>query len=104
VLTPTNTSVSGTVIFNQPSPQSGVTVLVNLIGFESQSTHAIHIHTNGNIQSSNGDATGGHFNPYNVNHSCQGDFMQRHVGDFGINLRSDNQGVVKAIFTNKLMT
>ncbi|NXU51289.1 SODE dismutase, partial [Turnix velox] len=70
--------VTGQVLFKQYSSNGRLEAIFNLDGFpldNNQSGRAIHIHELGDL--SNGcDATGGHYNPFSVNHP-------RHPGDFG---------------------
>uniref|UniRef100_A0A8C0G859 Superoxide dismutase [Cu-Zn] n=1 Tax=Chelonoidis abingdonii TaxID=106734 RepID=A0A8C0G859_CHEAB len=70
--------VTGQVLFRQSYPNGKLEALFDLNGFPSgsnQSGRAIHIHKLGDLSNSC-DSTGGHYNPFNVNHP-------RHPGDFG---------------------
>ncbi|XP_076004057.1 extracellular superoxide dismutase [Cu-Zn]-like [Genypterus blacodes] len=70
--------VYGHVLFKQEGPFAKVKVLLRLIGFPSEDSpqnRAVHIHQYGDL-SQGCAATGGHYNPFNVNHP-------HHVGDFG---------------------
>lgn len=70
-------------------PQTlGVYVNVTLMGMTPSATVAVHIHEAGDMASTDGTATLGHFNPFSANHSCTG---QRHVGDLG-NVVIDSSG------------
>ncbi|XP_005485028.1 extracellular superoxide dismutase [Cu-Zn] [Zonotrichia albicollis] len=70
--------VTGQVLFRQSYSYGRLEALFYLDGFpldNNQSSRAIHIHELGDL--SNGcDSTGGHYNPFRVNHP-------RHPGDFG---------------------
>ncbi|XP_013036364.3 extracellular superoxide dismutase [Cu-Zn] [Anser cygnoides] len=70
--------VTGQVLFRQHYSQGRLEAIFHLDGFpldDTQSGRAIHIHELGDL--SNGcDSTGGHYNPFSVNHP-------RHPGDFG---------------------
>ncbi|NXS91975.1 SODE dismutase, partial [Jacana jacana] len=70
--------VTGQVLFRQHYSQGRLEALFHLDGFpldNNQSGRAIHIHELGDL-SRGCDATGGHYNPFGVNHP-------RHPGDFG---------------------
>ena len=71
------------------------TVLVeaDVFGLPPNSTFGFHIHQYGNLSSSDCSATGGHFNPYNQNHSCPLS-PARHMGDMG-NMESGSTGVAE---------
>ncbi|NXC14198.1 SODE dismutase, partial [Corythaeola cristata] len=70
--------VTGQVLFRQNYTYGRLEAVFHLDGFpldDNQSGRAIHIHELGDL--SNGcDSTGGHYNPFSVNHP-------RHPGDFG---------------------
>ena len=89
VLTPTEGSeVRGTVTFTQQ--KDGVQIEAHVWGLKPNAKHGFHIHEFGDISSSDGKSTGGHFNPDGHDHSGPGKTM-RHVGDLG-NLESDGNG------------
>lgn len=70
--------VYGHVLFKQDHPQEKVKVLLRFSGFPrdgSPEPRAVHIHQYGDL-SRGCDSTGGHYNPYGVNHP-------NHPGDFG---------------------
>lgn len=70
--------VTGQVLFRQHYPQGRLEAIFHLEGFplnDDQPGRAIHIHELGDL-SSGCDSTGGHYNPFRVNHP-------RHPGDFG---------------------
>ncbi|KAG9479662.1 hypothetical protein GDO78_011603 [Eleutherodactylus coqui] len=70
--------ITGLVLFRQSYPNGKLEAYFMIQGFPqncNQSGRAIHIHTFGDL--SNGcDSTGGHYNPFSVNHP-------NHPGDFG---------------------
>ncbi|XP_073430781.1 extracellular superoxide dismutase [Cu-Zn]-like [Dendrobates tinctorius] len=70
--------ITGQVLFRQLYPNGKLEAHFNVEGFplnHSESTRAVHIHNFGDL--SNGcDSTGGHYNPFSVNHP-------QHPGDFG---------------------
>lgn len=69
--------VYGHVLFKQEYPEGKLNVLLRLNGFltEGDQPNAAHIHQYGDL-SRGCDSTGGHYNPYGVNHP-------NHPGDFG---------------------
>lgn len=70
--------VYGQVLFKQDYPQGTLKVLIRFHGLHSEGgpqPRAIHIHQFGDL-SRGCDSTGGHYNPYGVNHP-------NHPGDFG---------------------
>ncbi|KAM3622845.1 uncharacterized protein V6R79_003872 [Siganus canaliculatus] len=70
--------VYGQVLFKQDYPQGTLKVLIRFRGFPTEGgpqPRAIHIHQFGDL-SRGCDSTGGHYNPYGVNHP-------NHPGDFG---------------------
>lgn len=76
-LAPGMPSVYGQVLFKQSGPQEKLTVMFRLHGLPQSATHsrAIHIHQYGDL-SEGCTSTGGHYNPFGVNHP-------NHPGDFG---------------------
>uniref|UniRef100_A0A3Q3WAF1 Superoxide dismutase [Cu-Zn] n=1 Tax=Mola mola TaxID=94237 RepID=A0A3Q3WAF1_MOLML len=70
--------VYGHVLFKQEYPQGKLRVLVRFSGFptdDDPKPRAVHIHQYGDLRLGC-DSTGGHYNPYVVNHPG-------HPGDFG---------------------
>uniref|UniRef100_A0A8D0H944 Superoxide dismutase [Cu-Zn] n=1 Tax=Sphenodon punctatus TaxID=8508 RepID=A0A8D0H944_SPHPU len=70
--------VTGKVLFKQAYPDGKLEAVFYLDGFPPDSNltgRAIHIHKLGDL-SDGCDSTGGHYNPFNVDHP-------RHPGDFG---------------------
>lgn len=90
---------SGYIEFEQKTPTDLLTMNINLSGFKSYSTHAIHIHEFGDF-SDGCKSLGGHFNPTNKRHSHS---ELGHAGDLFNNFVTDNNGQFIATFkTNKL--
>jgi Cu-Zn family superoxide dismutase len=93
------TTIKGTVKFEEV-PDDLVSVIVNLTGFEPNTTHGFHIHESGDL--TNGcDSMCAHFNPYNKTHGGREDDI-RHVGDLG-NITADSEGNVHIEFTDHLI-
>ncbi|XP_026555414.1 extracellular superoxide dismutase [Cu-Zn] [Pseudonaja textilis] len=70
--------VTGLVLFKQFYAYGKLEVVFSLAGFPMESDtspRAIHVHENGDL-SDGCDSTGGHYNPWKVNHP-------QHPGDFG---------------------
>ncbi|KAI0322351.1 superoxide dismutase [Amylostereum chailletii] len=87
-----DSSVSGTVIFEQSSKSGPVTIRGELTGLDPSAKRGFHIHALGDM--SNGcTSAGAHFNPFHKTHGAPTDKV-RHVGDLG-NIISDANGVVK---------
>ncbi|NXU13525.1 SODE dismutase, partial [Pardalotus punctatus] len=89
--------VTGQVLFRQCYSYGRLEAIFYLDGFlldNNQSSRAIHIHELGDL--SNGcDSTGGHYNPFRVNHP-------RHPGDFGNFL--PKEGKIRKYKTNLFAT
>ncbi|NXW15695.1 SODE dismutase, partial [Circaetus pectoralis] len=89
--------VTGQVLFRQHYSHGRLEAIFYLDGFpldNNQSGRAIHIHELGDL--SNGcDSTGGHYNPFGVNHP-------RHPGDFGNFFPKD--GKIRKYKTNLFAT
>lgn len=95
--------ISGSIKFHQCSKQSNVVCYIDLYGFKPNSTFACHIHEFGNISSCK--TCGGHYNPYNKLHgNFKDDGCNRHAGDIINNVMSDNNGVVKVVFEDSLIS
>ncbi|XP_014845024.1 PREDICTED: extracellular superoxide dismutase [Cu-Zn] [Poecilia mexicana] len=70
--------VYGQVLFKQEQSEGKLQVLLRLNGFPAEDApepRAVHIHQYGDL-SRGCDSTGGHYNPFSVNHP-------KHPGDFG---------------------
>ncbi|KAL0479156.1 Cu-Zn superoxide dismutase [Acrasis kona] len=93
VLNPTvNSTVKGSVYFRRIGGDANVQVSGQLTGLAPNTTHAFHVHEFGDLSSSDGLSTGGHYNPYGTVHGLP-ETIPRHIGDFG-NLKADLTGTV----------
>jgi len=92
-------TVSGRVAFVQTGAGE-VTVTIALEGFEPGSTHAIHVHENGDCSAPDGTSAGGHYNPGGHQHGLP-ESSPRHAGDMG-NITAGDDGRVQTTktFTN----
>ncbi|KAJ3296855.1 hypothetical protein HK104_001097 [Borealophlyctis nickersoniae] len=99
------TNISGSQIagnaFFTDLADGQVEIHLFLAGFQPNATHAMHIHTFGNMSSVDGTATVGHFNPLNKTHGCNG--TERHAGDLG-NIQADGKGRVHATIRTPLIS
>jgi len=92
VLTATaGNKVSGVITFMKTA--EGTLIEAEISGLEPNSKHGFHIHQYGDISSSDGKSTGGHYNPAGHDHSGP-DSEMRHIGDLG-NLKANDKGVAK---------
>jgi Cu-Zn family superoxide dismutase len=100
VLTPTKGSkVSGKVTFTAKGDAIEITgVIMGL----TPGKHGFHVHEFGDISSSDGLATGGHFNPDKEKHGGPED-KERHAGDLG-NIVADEDGKATLKMTDRLIT
>ena len=88
VLSPTEgNSVKGVVEFTQTD--EGVRIIAGISNL-TPGEHGFHIHEWGDLRSTDGTATGGHFNPEGHDHGLP-EKSERHAGDLG-NLQADAQG------------
>lgn len=88
VVSPTeNSTVSGAVHFSKVA--DGVLVQGEFAGL-SEGKHGFHIHQYGDCTASDGTSAGGHFNPFEKQHSSP-DAEDRHMGDMG-NITADVSG------------
>jgi len=93
-----DSSVKGTVTFEQESFHGPVTVNGHITGLDPSSARGFHVHelgdaTNGCLSS------GSHFNPFGKNHGGPSS-SERHVGDLG-NIKSDESGVAEFTITDR---
>lgn len=112
VFSPTATnSAAGTVIFRPifRSYQSGrnrclVRIVGNLNGL-SEGLHGFHIHSYGDLRSTDGTSTGGHFSNPQMKPTAHGlpNDRVRHWGDFG-SATADSQGVVAYRRTDRVVS
>ncbi|KAF5337591.1 hypothetical protein D9611_014799 [Ephemerocybe angulata] len=94
-------SASGTVVFEQAYLSAPVRVTGKLKGLDANALRGFHIHQSGDL--TNGCAsTGGHYNPYSVNHGAPED-SERHVGDLG-NIKTDEKGEANFSFEDRLLS
>ncbi len=92
-------NIKGTVTFNELT-NGMVKVIVNLEGFEANSTHGFHVHKSGDL-SRGCDSLCEHFNPFNKSHGGRHD-IERHVGDLG-NITANSLGKIQIEFTDHLI-
>lgn len=91
VLAPTAGShVKGVVTFTEQADDK-IKVVAHIEGLEPNSKHGFHIHQYGDLTSTDGMATGGHFNPEKHEHALP-EHKVRHAGDFG-NIEANADGV-----------
>ena len=84
-----DSSVSGTIIFEQESESAPTKITWNISGHDANAKRGMHIHTFGD--NTNGCTSAGpHFNPHGKTHGAPVD-ENRHVGDLG-NIETDAQG------------
>lgn len=91
----TGNQCSGTVRFHQMG--GTVKVVAEISGLKPNQEHGFHIHEFGDASSTDGLATGGHYNPEGHSHGLP-NTATRHAGDFG-NLRADASGKARMEFT-----
>lgn len=75
-------SISGHVKFTVMGNEVKMEVYAQDITVNTGENHGLHVHAYGDISTESGAATGGHYNPDNVAHSCPPN-ATRHVGDTG---------------------
>lgn len=82
-------------IVNFEKMDDGVSVKAEFSGLEGEN-HGFHIHQFGDCSAVDGTSAGGHFNPYEMEHSNP-DAMSRHMGDMG-NLTVVSNGVASKMY------
>ncbi|KAM4051883.1 extracellular superoxide dismutase [Cu-Zn]-like [Anomaloglossus baeobatrachus] len=106
--------ITGKILFKQMYPQGKLEAIFTIEGFPmdvNQTSRAIHIHSYGDL--SNGcDSTGGHFNPYSLNHPDHpGDFhnfrvrngkIQQHLTNLEATMFGPYTAVGRSIVVHKL--
>jgi len=102
VLRPTEgNTASGSLTFTQT--KDGVRVQGTISGLTPNSKHGFHIHQFADVSAANGTATGGHYNPADIDHSLpvtethddhEHTSTGGHAGDLG-NLEANDQGVAE---------
>jgi len=75
--------IAGTVTFEQESESSPTTITWNITGNDANAKRGIHVHTYGDLNSTDGSSAGGHYNPDSHSHGLPGVNPSRHAGDFG---------------------
>ncbi len=101
-LEPLNGSkVNGEVTFKELEDGS-VLYNISVTGLEPNSTHAIHIHQNGDCSAKDGSSAGGHWNPTEDEHG-QLNKEHHHLGDIG-NLQANDKGIAVLSGTTDLWT
>lgn len=96
-----DSKVQGTILLTQDS-ETQVTLQIDLRGFAPNTTHAFHVHANGDCSDAGAASAGPHFNPAGTRHGGP-DHENRHAGDMG-NLDADEKGEVHTQKTNTLVT
>jgi len=95
-----DSTVKGTVTFEQSSDSSPTTVSWNISGHDSNADRGMHVHQFGD--NTNGCTSAGpHFNPFSKTHGAPSD-ETRHVGDLG-NFKTDGQGNATGSIQDKLV-
>ncbi|KAF9468509.1 copper zinc superoxide dismutase [Collybia nuda] len=88
-------SVNGTVIFEQTALGLPVTVKGDLKGLDPDSLRGFHVHQLGDL--TNGClSVGSHYNPFGRTHGAPSD-INRHVGDLG-NIKANKDGHATFVF------
>jgi superoxide dismutase, Cu-Zn family len=99
VLTPTKGSkVHGSVAFTVKG--DAIEITGEITGL-TPGKHGFHVHEFGDLSSTDGMATGGHFNPDKEKHGGPDD-KERHAGDLG-NIVADENGKALLKMTDKLI-
>jgi superoxide dismutase, Cu-Zn family len=99
VMTPTKGSkVHGVVTFTRKG--DAIEITGEITGL-TPGPHGFHVHEYGDLNSDDGMATGGHFDPDKKMHGGPHD-KNRHVGDLG-NVEADKSGRVKLNITDKVI-
>lgn len=90
--------IHGTISFFQDTPNSPVTMHIDLKNFKKNKIHAIHIHEYGNV-SKGCHSTGKHFNPDNFVHGLY--HKDHHAGDIMSNIKTDpKNGTVRVKYVD----
>lgn len=96
-----DSTVQGTVTFEQGSASEPCTISYSIEGNDANALRGFHIHQFGD--NTNGCTSAGpHFNPFGLDHGAPED-ETRHVGDLG-NIQTDANGLAKGSKTDKLVT
>ncbi|QDS69213.1 hypothetical protein FKW77_000702 [Venturia effusa] len=95
-----DSTVKGTVTFEQASEDAPTTITYDLSGNDSDAERGMHVHAFGD--NTNGCTSAGpHFNPHGKEHGAPTD-TERHVGDLG-NFKTDGQGNSQGSIEDKLI-
>ncbi|MDI1492227.1 MAG: Superoxide dismutase [Cu-Zn] [Ramalina farinacea] len=95
-----DSSVSGTVTFEQTSESSPTSISYDIKGSDASAERGMHVHQFGD--NTNGCTSAGpHFNPFSKEHGAPTDDV-RHVGDLG-NFKTDGQGNSQGSISDKLV-
>jgi len=107
VFDPNSTSntgkIEGFVSFHQCKPNTMTSVQIRLKGFAPNTTHGIHIHSQGDLSQGCASACD-HYNPFGIKHgsiSLYGN--SRHVGDLCNNVTADFKGEVNFQYFDDLV-
>jgi Cu-Zn family superoxide dismutase len=90
--------VKGVITFTQVGDDVEVTGQITGL---TPGKHGFHVHQFGDVSSTDGMSTGGHFNPDGKKHGGQ-HAMERHVGDLG-NITADDKGVATLNMKDKMI-
>ncbi|KAL0961408.1 hypothetical protein HGRIS_006357 [Hohenbuehelia grisea] len=96
-----NSTISGTVSFEQTRKYGPVKVTGLIRNLDPSSKRGFHVHQYGDL-SDGCMSTGPHFNPLGKKHGAPTD-SDRHVGDLG-NIESDENGVASFTFEDSLIS
>ena len=94
-------NLQGFVSFAQKNRKSSV-IIEGEIHNLSPGLHGFHVHTYGNLLSTDCQSCGGHWNPTGAQHGGL-DTFDSHAGDFG-NISANKQGVAKFSFDTDKVT
>ncbi|KAK9320905.1 superoxide dismutase [Lipomyces orientalis] len=96
-----NSTVSGTVTFEQIAEGDPTTISWDIKGNDPNALRGFHVHEFGNM--TNGCiSAGGHYNPFGKTHGAPTDEV-RHVGDLG-NVATDAEGTARGSTTDSLIS
>lgn len=94
--------LSGYVVFDQKSPSDPVKVRGYVEKLKPPGKHGFHIHTFGDLESTDCMKCGGHWNPEDKNHGGRHD-EESHAGDLG-NITANERGVANFRFETHKFT